>query len=68
MATEARLKANAKYDAENTKRYGIKLNLTTDADIITMLDVYASAEEGGKQGYIKDLIRKDIAERGLRLP
>jgi len=47
----------AKYDAKNTRRYGLKLNLGTDADIINKLDKVKSI-----QGYIKGLIRKDIAE------
>lgn len=50
-------KAQAKYDAENTKRVFIKLNLKTDADILEQLE-----KVGNKQGYIKELIRKDIAE------
>ena len=51
-------KAQAKYDAENTKRVFIKLNLKTDADILEQLE-----KVGNKQGYIKELIRKDIAEK-----
>lgn len=61
MQTEAQKRAVAKYDKVNTKQFHLKLNLKTDADIIERLDK-ASNEEGGKQGYIKDLIRKDIAE------
>lgn len=44
-----------KYDDKNTKRYGFKLNLNTDADIIQRLDTVEN-----KQKYIKDLIRKDL--------
>lgn len=44
-----------KYDRNNTQRISLKLNLKTDADILEKLD---SVEN--KQGYIKDLIRKDI--------
>lgn len=55
MATEAQKKAKAKYDKANTKQIMLKLNLKTDADILDQLD---SVEN--KQGYIKDLIRKDI--------
>ena len=51
-------KASMKYDAENTKRVFIKLNLKTDADILEQLE-----KVGNKQGYIKELIRKDIAEK-----
>lgn len=47
-------KASAKYDAENTKRIYIKLNVKTDADIIGWLS--------GKnaQGTIKSLVRDAI--------
>lgn len=55
MATEAQKKAKAKYDKANTKQIMLKLNLKTDADILDQLD---SVEN--KQGYIKDLIRKDM--------
>ena len=44
-----------KYDQKNTQRIYLKFNLKTDADILEKLD---SIEN--KQGYIKDLIRKDI--------
>ena len=48
----------ARYDEKNTRRYTIKLNFKTDADIIEKLE-----KEESKQGYIKELIRKDI-EKG----
>ncbi len=51
-------KAQAKYDAKNTKQIVLKLNLKTDADILEQLE-----KVGNKQGYIKELIRKDIAEK-----
>ena len=60
VTSDAQFRANAKYDAANTKRFGLKLNLTTDADIIERLE-QVSTMDGGKQGYIKALIRKDIA-------
>lgn len=44
-----------RYDRVNTRKYGIKLNKHTDADIIARLD-----EQPSIQGYIKQLIRKDI--------
>lgn len=44
-----------RFDEKNTRRIGLKLNLKTDADILEKLE---SVEN--KQGYIKDLIRKDI--------
>ena len=58
MATsEAQKRAGAKYDASNTIQYHLKLNKTTDKDIINKLDQVDS-----KQTYIKELIRKDIGE------
>ena len=53
MASKAQIKAVAKYDKANTKGLYIKLNLTTDADIIEFL-----ATTENIQGYIKALIRK----------
>ena len=55
MATEAQKKASAKYDAANTKQIKLKLNNINDADILEYLK-----KIDNKQGYIKDLIRKDI--------
>ena len=55
MWTEAQKRAQEKYDANNTKKIVMKLNLKTDDDIIHRLD-----EVGNKQGYIKNLIREDI--------
>ena len=47
-----------KYDKENTKRVYIKLNKNTDKDILAYLD-----SKQNKQGYIKELIRKDMKPR-----
>ena len=55
MATKAQIKATAKYDKLNTKQVILKLNKTTDKDIIERLEGVDS-----KIGYIKDLIRADI--------
>lgn len=55
MATKAQLKAQAKYDKENTKQILLKLNLSSDADIIGKLNA-----EPNKQGYIKQLVRNDM--------
>lgn len=41
-----------------TWRFNLKLNLHTDADIIARIN-----EAPSKQGYIKELIRADIAAR-----
>lgn len=55
MTTEAQKRAVMKYDKIHTKQIKLKLNLETDKDIIDRLN-----EVDNKQGYIKDLIRKDI--------
>ena len=54
-ATEAQIRANAKYDAANTVQIKMKLNTKTDADILQKLD---SVEN--KPGYINALIRADL--------
>lgn len=56
MATEAKRKANARYDAAHTRQVLLKLNTKTDKDILQRLD-----EQKNRQGYIKDLIRADIS-------
>lgn len=56
MPSESMKKAIAKYDAANTTKITMKLNLKTDADILARLEAV-----GNKQGYIKRLIREDIA-------
>lgn len=50
-----RYKAQEQYDAKATKQIRLKLNLKTDADIIGKLH-----ECGNMQGYIKELIRRDL--------
>lgn len=47
----------ARYDADHTAQVKIKLNLKTDADILDKL-----AQQESKQGYIKALIRADMAK------
>lgn len=55
MATEAQIKAQAKYDAANTKQFHLKLNRNTDWDVIDKLNSVPNM-----QGYIKKLIRADL--------
>lgn len=58
MLTDAQIRAQKKYDLENKNNYKgiyLKLNRESDADIIDKLD-----SEDNIQGYIKELIRKDI--------
>ena len=49
-------KDQQKYAASNTKQIALVLNTNTDVDILEKL-----AEVPNKQGYIKELIRTDIA-------
>lgn len=56
MASKAQIKASNKYDKENTKQISVRLNKKTDADILEHLETVES-----KQGYIKELIRRDIS-------
>lgn len=56
--SEAQKRAQAKYDKANTKQVIMKLNKTTDADILEVLD-----QTPNVQGYIKQLIRDDIRKR-----
>lgn len=53
--SKAQLRAQAKYDKDNTVQVKLKLNKKTDKDIITRL-----AAADNQQGYIKELIRLDI--------
>ncbi len=55
MSENRRSVASTKYNAKNVKQIKLNLNLKTDADIIAALEAVPN-----KQGYIKDLIRKDI--------
>ena len=50
--SKSQLRAGAKYDAANTKRLPLKLNLKTDADIFAILDA-----QPNKQGFVKAAIR-----------
>lgn len=59
MATEAQRRAAAKYDKANTISQMMKLNLKTEQDIIRHL-----AKQPNRQGYIKALIRADMAKQG----
>ena len=51
----------ARYDAAHTTQVKLKLNNTTDADILAKLSQVRSS--GSVQGYIKSLIRQDIAPK-----
>ncbi len=55
--SEALKRAVKKYDEAHTVQIKLKLNTSTDADILEKLN-----EVENKQGYIKELIRADIGE------
>ena len=57
--SDAQLRATAKYEAENTKRFTVKVNKRTESDILEAL-----TKQESMQGYIKRLIREDIAKNG----
>ena len=57
MASEATLKAIAKYDKAHTTGVYLKLNNETDKDILEYL-----ASVPNRQGYIKQLIREDMVK------
>lgn len=56
--SEAQKRAVAKYNAANIVQVALRLNRNTDQDIIEALESVPS-----KQGYIKALIRADIAAK-----
>ena len=58
--TPAEKRAKAKYDENNTIQVKLKLNIKTDKDILEALE-----RSGNKQGYIKELIRKDLKEKAI---
>ena len=57
-STESQVRASIKYNKENTVQISLKLNRSTDADLIDSLNRIEN-----KQGYIKELIRRDIANK-----
>ena len=58
MTSEAKRRANAKYDAKNTRQIILKLNLSTDKDILKLLDGVEN-----RQGLIKQLLKEYIARQ-----
>lgn len=57
--SDAQLRAVAKYEAANTTRMSLKINKKTETDILDRLKA-----QDNVQGYIKRLIREDIAKNG----
>lgn len=56
-SSDARIRANTKYNATHTKQYPIRFNVNTDKDIIDKLSQVPNVA-----GYLKQLIRDDIAK------
>lgn len=56
---DSNLRAITKFTKEKTISVNLRLNKNTDADIIAKLETVDS-----KMGYIKALIRADIAKNG----
>lgn len=54
---EKKITPQQRYDSKNAKSYTIKVIRTTESDIIQKLD-----EQPNKAGYIKSLIREDLAK------
>lgn len=59
MSSEAQNRASIKFNRDKTTCVMVRLNLSTDKDIISKLETVPS-----KMGYIKELIRKDIQKNG----
>ena len=49
-----------KWQAQHVKRYGFPVMLDTEPEVIAKLESVPN-----KSGYIKDLIKKDIAKNGI---
>ena len=62
MGSEAKARANARYNAANTRQVALRLNTHTDADVLERLD---SLKGESKMGYIKRLIREDMEREGI---
>lgn len=60
MATQTQIDASNKFNKENTLCVLLRLNFSTDRDVIQKLESVPS-----KMGYIKELIRKDMRENGF---
>lgn len=59
MVSDSQKRASTKWEAKSTVQIKLKLHRRHDKDILDKLD-----SSGNKQGYIKKLIRDDIAKSG----
>lgn len=57
---ESQYRASQKYIREKTRQIGLQFYKNTEDDLITWLD-----SQENKNGYIKDLIRADMAKHGF---
>ena len=57
-SSDARIRANLKYEKANVIQISFKLNKNTDGDIIDAL-----SKQENRSGYIKQLIREDMRKR-----
>jgi len=60
---QKRTASQVRYNKDATTPLSIKLNHRTDQDILTYLQTVDN-----KQGLVKELIRKRMAEEGFRYP
>jgi len=57
------MSALSEWQKKNTSCTLLRFNVRTDRDILKHLETV-----GSKQGYIKDLIRADMKQKGLDMP
>lgn len=63
ITSESQIKAQARYDRQNTVRFSLKLNIQTDKDVIQWI-----RKQKSMQGAIKQLIRDEISRTDERRP
>lgn len=63
ITSESQIKAQAKYDRQNTVRFSLKLDIQTDKDVIQWI-----RKQKSMQGAIKQLIRNEISRTDERRP
>lgn len=61
MTTEAQKAAKARYDAKTARYFSLKLNTSTDAEMIQHLE-----RQEKVQTYIKALIAEDMKRRNVK--
>lgn len=60
MTNSNKVAYNIEYDKANQRQFALRVNKIHDGDMIEWLESQSSI-----QGYIKDLIRKDMEEKKL---